>query len=67
MSEHYSKQTVSVSAFCKKCQRQTVHKVDDGILGACLSCVEKLQADFTYHEQERRKEQRQGVLFRSAF
>lgn len=67
MSEHYSKQTVSVSAFCKKCQRQTFHKVDDGILGACLSCVEKLQADFTYHEQERRKEAMQANLFRSAF
>jgi hypothetical protein len=25
--------------------------------------VEKLQADFTYHEQERRKEQRQANLF----
>jgi hypothetical protein len=67
MTEHYSKQTVSVSAFCSKCNKSTEHRVDHGRKGPCLRCVEKLQADFTYHEQEKRKEQRQGVLFRSAF
>ena len=67
MTEHYTKQTVSASAFCRKCNRSTEHRVDAGRLGPCMRCVENLQAEHAYNEQERRREERQGVLFRSAF
>jgi len=67
MTEHYSKQTVSVSAFCKKCQKHTEHRVDTGRLSACTRCEERLQIEHAYREQERRQAQRQGVLFREAF
>lgn len=63
MSEHYSKQTVSVSAFCKKCNKYTIHRVDDGRKSACTDCEAKLQLDHAYNEQQRRTEKRQGVLF----
>ena len=64
MSEHYSKQTVSVSAPCFKCMKPTEHRVDSGRLGPCMRCIERLQSEHAYHEQERRSQQRQGVLFR---
>lgn len=61
--EHFTKFTVSVSAFCKKCQKQTEHRVDSGRLGPCVRCMEKLQVEHAYNEQERRREARQANLF----
>ena len=43
MTQHYPRSTVSVSHFCKKCQKYTQHKVDDARLGVCLECVERLE------------------------
>lgn len=63
MSEHYSKQTVSISAFCLKCNKTTEHRVDDGRKGPCMRCIEKRQIEHAYNEQERRKERAQGILF----
>ncbi len=63
MSEHYSKQTVSVSHFCLKCKCQTQHRVDGGRLGPCMRCIETRQVEHAYNEQERRKERAQGILF----
>lgn len=63
MSEHYSKQTVSVSVRCNVCNKATEHRVDKGLLGPCLRCAEKRQVEHTYHEQERRRERNQGNLF----
>lgn len=40
MTEHYTHNTVSVSAYCKKCGRQTMHRVDAGQRGPCLRCIE---------------------------
>lgn len=42
MKEHYTKNTVEVRAWCQKCDRRTMHKVDHGRLGVCLDCVERL-------------------------
>jgi len=43
MKEHYTKNTVEVSAWCKKCEKLTMHRVDrdtqQGRLGPCLECV----------------------------
>jgi hypothetical protein len=36
MTEHYTRNTESATAFCKKCDRFTVHRVDGGRLGPCL-------------------------------
>jgi hypothetical protein len=42
MGEHYTKNTVSVTQFCKKCWWVTPHRVDNGRLGPCLTCIVKL-------------------------
>jgi hypothetical protein len=36
MSEHYTRNTESVTAWCRKCMRMTTHRVDAGRLGPCL-------------------------------
>ena len=64
MTEHYSKQTVSVSEFCRKCNKHTEHSVYDGRKGACLVCLKKQTEDAARHDRERRKVAQQGLLFR---
>jgi hypothetical protein len=39
MSEHYTKNTVSATAWCAKCGKPTEHRVDSGRLGPCLPCL----------------------------
>lgn len=39
MSEHYTRNTITATAFCKKCRGFTVHRVGTGRLGPCLTCV----------------------------
>lgn len=39
MSEHYTKNTVSATAWCAKCGKPTEHRVDSGRLGPCLRCL----------------------------
>jgi len=34
--EHYTKNTEACTAFCKKCGRDTQHRVDGGRRGPCL-------------------------------
>jgi hypothetical protein len=36
MPEHYTKNTLECTAWCKKCQRNTQHRVDGGRRGPCL-------------------------------
>ena len=36
MTEHYTKNTETVTHWCKKCNRETTHRVDSGRLGPCL-------------------------------
>lgn len=42
MSQHYPKSTVEASAWCKKCRKDTMHRVDGVNLGPCLVCLKKL-------------------------
>ena len=41
MSQHYPRNTVSVAAWCKKCQGMTQHTVSDRRLGYCIPCMER--------------------------
>lgn len=36
MPEHYTRNTLEVTAWCEKCQRFTQHRVDGGRRGPCL-------------------------------
>lgn len=36
MSEHFTRNTLEATAWCRKCQRTTLHRIDDGRTGPCL-------------------------------
>jgi len=42
---HFTKNTVEASAWCLKCNRQTLHAIADGRIGACLVYLERLEAE----------------------
>jgi hypothetical protein len=43
MTQHYTKQTVSASAMCKRCGKHTQHLVQGGLVGACTICLARPQ------------------------
>lgn len=45
MSEHYPRHTVSASAWCAKCQKQTQHRIDNKLKGPCLVCMANYDAE----------------------
>ena len=52
MTQHYTKNTTAVLAYCPTCNRKTRHRVSDGRQGSCLEHEAKLSK-----AQERRKKQ----------
>jgi hypothetical protein len=64
MTHHFTRSTVEASAWCKKCQKSTMHRVDQdvmqGRLGPCLLCMEKLEK---LHNASKPEPDRQGSLF----
>jgi ribosomal protein L44E len=48
MTEHYSSSTVSVSHFCKTCQKHTQHEVNNHRLGSCLECKARLDREYEF-------------------
>ena len=53
MTQHYSRNTVEVSAWCKRCARMTMHRVYDVKLGPCLVCQARLDEE---HESRAKAE-----------
>lgn len=41
MSQHYTRNTMSASAWCPKCGKQTQHRIDDRRVGPCLDCLNR--------------------------
>ena len=39
--QHYTRNTVSASAWCTKCGKPTMHRVDGVKRGPCMICMEK--------------------------
>lgn len=60
MKQHYTRNTVSAEAWCKKCGKRTQHRVDQdtmqGRLGPCLVCIERLNRETTERFLEDRKQ-----------
>lgn len=44
--EHYTRNTVSVSAYCSKCGKKTQHRVDGVRRGPCLGCIARRDAEY---------------------
>lgn len=60
MAQHYPRSTVSAAAWCKKCEKQTQHRVDDRRLGPCMECMAALDQQ---HVKPKIEAPRQGALF----
>ena len=43
MAEHYTLLTQEVSAWCAKCHKATMHRVDGRRKGSCKVCMERLE------------------------
>lgn len=43
MKEHFTKSTIEAQCWCLKCNRSTMHRVDNGRKGPCLRCLEELE------------------------
>jgi hypothetical protein len=44
VTQHYTRNTVEASAWCRKCGKPTMHRIDGVRLGPCLVCLERLEA-----------------------
>jgi len=62
MPEHFTRNTVSASFFCGKCNKFTQHRIDDARKGPCLECIARLEK--AHDEKQNEPEPpKQGELF----
>jgi ribosomal protein L37E len=52
--QHYTRNTVEADAWCNRCGRRTMHRVDGVKLGPCLACTEKLE---TQHQEKQHQQE----------
>jgi ribosomal protein L44E len=57
MSQHYTRNTKSVSVYCSTCRRNTIHRVDDRRLGPC---TEHGGAALSKDQEKRQKAKQQA-------
>ena len=43
LAQHYTRNTLEVSAWCAKCRKNTMHRVDGVRKGPCKLCIERLE------------------------
>jgi hypothetical protein len=43
MKEFFTKSTVEAQCWCNRCGKQTIHRIDNGRKGACLTCMDRLE------------------------
>ncbi len=60
--QHYSSNTVSITAYCNKCGKQTPHQVSGHKKGACIPCVEKLEEDHKKRAAQPRAPEQKGLF-----
>ena len=65
MTQHFTRNTISISAWCPKCQKHTQHRVDDRRKGPCLDCIDRLTVQHAQNEIDARRaaKHQQGSLF----
>lgn len=64
MGQHYTRNTVAVSAWCRKCGRETRHRVDGVKLGPCLVCLARLEGEAALRKQTPPPAQQIGLFDR---
>jgi ribosomal protein L44E len=63
MTQHFTRNTISAAFYCRKCGRETQHRIDGVRKGPCLDCIARLTIEHAQNEIERRRAARQGSLF----
>jgi ribosomal protein L44E len=58
MPEHFTRSTASASGWCSKCQKYTMHRVDDRRKGPCLECIARLEQQHANASEAPKVEQR---------
>lgn len=41
--EHFTRNTVAAEAWCCRCKKRTMHRVDGVKLGPCLDCIARCE------------------------
>lgn len=41
--QHYTRNTVEASEWCRKCNKHTMHRIDGVKLGPCRECIKRLE------------------------
>jgi ribosomal protein L44E len=59
--QHFTRNTIEVEQWCRKCKKPTMHRVDGVKLGPCLVCLRRLELAAA----DRRQEPEQSELFPS--
>lgn len=63
MPEHYSKNVIEVSYWCRVCHRTTMHYVWNGRLGDCKQHVGRKKIAEEKAQMEKEIKKKQGELF----
>lgn len=61
MTQHFTRNTVSASAWCPKCKKFTQHRIDGVRKGPCLDCIARLAREHATALEE--KVEKQQELF----
>jgi hypothetical protein len=62
MAQHFTRNTVSASAYCAKCATTTQHRVDDRRIGPCLECIARLDELYNKHHEFEQSLPQQEVI-----
>jgi len=67
MPEHYTRNTLECTVYCKRCGKDTQHRVDGGRRGPCLECIKRLELQNEFErikkgieEEERQTREKQN-------
>jgi hypothetical protein len=62
VAEHYTKSTVSATAWCKKCGGFKSHRIDGGRVGPCLTCVASTAGELKFEAAPARAAKQVGLF-----
>ena len=63
MTQHFTRNTISMSLWCARCQKYTQRRIDGVRKGPCLDCIARLSVEHAQREIDSRRTARQGSLF----
>ena len=56
MTQHFTRNTISVEFYCSKCGKPTQHRIDGVKKGPCLECIARLENIFREIGKEKNRE-----------